>query len=45
MACNTHGGRGTDEGLVVKPETKELVEVEMARYEDNIKIDFKEFGS
>lgn len=31
--------------LVRKPETKELVEVEVARYEHNIKTNFKGFGS
>jgi hypothetical protein len=31
--------------LVGKPETKELLEVEMSRYEDNIKMNFKQFGS
>jgi hypothetical protein len=31
------------EFLVGKPETKKLLEGEIARYEDNIKMNFKEF--
>lgn len=31
--------------LVGKPETKELVKMEMAKYEHNIEMNFKEFGS